>query len=100
MQWRGIDQRKVVDANPGRVNHGLSTSRRQLRGHKIETQAIGTGDEMNEGFEMGCRDGPADRREIILVMVDGDTSVQWMMSWISDLAVDKQDFLMDLGIGL
>jgi hypothetical protein len=45
---------------------------------------------------MGCRDGPADRREIILVMVDGDTSIQWMMSWISDLAVNKQDFLMYL----
>jgi hypothetical protein len=38
---------------------------------------------------MGCRNGPADRREIILVMVDGDTSVQWMMSRISNLAINE-----------
>lgn len=89
MQWRGIDQGEIVDANPGRVDYRLSASRRQLLGHEIETQAIGTGDKVNEGFEMGCRDGPADRREIILVMVDGDTSVQWMVSRISNLAIDK-----------
>lgn len=54
---------------------------------------------MDEGFEMGRGDGPAERREIILVVVDGDISVQRMLSRVANLAINEEDFLVDLSSG-
>lgn len=51
---------------------------------------------MNEDFKMRCRDGPAGRREIILVVIDGDISVQRMLPWVADLTIYEQHFLVDL----
>lgn len=51
---------------------------------------------MNENFEMRGRDGPACRREIILVMEDGDISVQRMVSGVSNLTINEEYFLMNL----
>lgn len=48
---------------------------------------------------MGCRDGPAERREIILVVVDRDISVQRMLSRVANLAIDEENFLVDLSYG-
>lgn len=51
---------------------------------------------MNEDFKMRRRDGPADRREVILVVIDCDSSVQRMLSWVTDLAIYEEHLLIDL----
>lgn len=52
---------------------------------------------MNENFEMRGRDGPARRWEIILMVENADISVQRMVSGISNLTVDEEYFLVNLG---
>jgi hypothetical protein len=54
---------------------------------------------MNEDFKMRRRDGPADRREVILVVIDCDSSVQRMLSWVTNLAINEEDLLIDLSRG-
>lgn len=71
------------------MNGGMRATRRELGRYKVEAQPIGTRDEMHENFEMGRCDGPADRGEGVLVMIDRDTSVQRMLSGVSDLAVNQ-----------
>lgn len=44
---------------------------------------------MNQDFKMRCRDGPASRREIILVVVNGDIAVQRVLSGVADLTIDQ-----------
>jgi hypothetical protein len=51
---------------------------------------------MNESFKVRCRDGPADRREIILVMEDCQIAVQWVLTRVANLAIDEENFLVDL----
>lgn len=41
-------------------------------------------------------DGPADGREVILVMEDCNISVQRMISGVTDLAIDEENLLMNL----
>lgn len=72
--------------------------RRQLGGDEIESEPIGTRDQMDECFEVRSRDGPADRREAILVMEDGDISVQRVVSGVSDLTINEKYLLMNLQV--
>lgn len=95
-RWR-VDQRQVVDIYPCRMYSGVCASGRQLRRDKIEAQAIGARNQMNESFEMGCRYGPAERREIILVVEDRHIAVQRVLTRISNLSIDEKYFLMNLG---
>lgn len=74
----------------------MGATSRQLGRNEIKSETIGTGDQVDESFEVGCRDGPADRREIILVMVDRYISVQRLISGVSGLAINEKHFLMDL----
>lgn len=45
---------------------------------------------------MRSRDGPADRREIILMMENRDISVQRVVSRIPNLSINKEHLLMNL----
>lgn len=78
------------------MNRGVVASIRQLGGDEVEPEAIGTRNQMDESFEVGSRDGPADRREAILVMEDRDISVQRVVSGVSDLTVNEEHFLVNL----
>lgn len=51
---------------------------------------------MNESFKVGCRDGPADRREVILMVEDCQIAVQRVLTRVADLAIDEENFLVDL----
>ena len=78
MKGRGIDHGQVVDADPCRVDRGMGASGRQLGRNKVQSHSIRAGREVDNGLEMRRIDGPGDRWEALLVMVDGDTSVQRM----------------------
>lgn len=44
---------------------------------------------MDESFEVRGVNGPRDRGIAIVMMVDGDTSVQRVQSWVTYLTVDE-----------
>lgn len=51
---------------------------------------------MDKCLEVRRRDGPADRREVILMVEHCDKSVQRMISGVSDLSIYQEDLLMHL----
>lgn len=51
---------------------------------------------MSQSLKVRLGDGPRGRREAILVMEDSQGSVQRMLVWVSNLAIDQKDLLVHL----
>lgn len=45
---------------------------------------------------MGIADWPICRREAILVVIHGQGTVQRLLFWVANIAVDEQNLLMNL----
>ena len=70
----------------------------ELRRVEVESDPIPSRRETHHRFEVGFGDGPASRWEVqtILVMVDNQCTIERLLLWVTDLARNKKDLLVNL----
>lgn len=66
----------------------------EFRAGELESKLIGTGLEVDERFEVGAADGPADRRKVVVESRDRHRPVESLLGGVGNGSIHKENLLI------
>lgn len=68
----------------------------KLRTGELEAKLVRAGLKIDESFEVGAANWPANRREVVVESRNGDGSIECLLRRIGNRSIDDENLLIDL----